>query len=367
MMGIESRAFDTSGEEMVDEAGRRHGCLVGGAIGDALGAPVEFATLDDIRRATSGAGVSDFLPAYGRVGAITDDTQMTMFTAEGLIRAHVRFLRRGICHVPSVVARAYARWLATQGETPAAGEARLDGWLVAQQELHARRAPGNTCLSALRDGKPASGSKGCGGVMRVAPVGLVATDPFRLGCELAALTHGHPTGYLSAGAFASIIADVYTGESLDSAIAGALASLSREADGGEVTRAILRARGAAAEEPPTPEAVERLGAGWVAEEALAIAIFCSLTARDFASGVLLAVNHSGDSDSTGSLTGNLLGTLLGEEALPRRWADGVEAVHLLRRLADDLGRVAEFSSAPLSGPSDGNEVTEEFAGRYPGS
>jgi ADP-ribosylglycohydrolase len=57
----------------------------------------------------------------------------------------------------------------------------------------------------------------------------------------------------------------------------------------------------------TPEIVEQLGGGWVAEEALATALFCALKATNFAEGVLLAVNHSGDSDSTGSLTGNLLG------------------------------------------------------------
>ncbi len=49
--------------------------------------------------------------------------------------------------------------------------------------------------------KPLNDSKGCGGVMRVAPVGLVATDPFDLGCRAAAITHGHPSGWLASGAF----------------------------------------------------------------------------------------------------------------------------------------------------------------------
>ena len=62
------------------------------------------------------AGVKDFVPSYGRRGAITDDTQVTMFTAEGLIRASVRQRERGICHLPSVIRHADLRWLWTQGD-----------------------------------------------------------------------------------------------------------------------------------------------------------------------------------------------------------------------------------------------------------
>ncbi|RPJ69686.1 MAG: ADP-ribosylglycohydrolase family protein, partial [Acidobacteria bacterium] len=157
------------------------GCLLGGAVGDALGAPVEFMSLAEIRRRFGPRGVEDYAPAYGRRGAITDDTQMTLFTAEGLIRGLVRWRSKGIAHVPSVVAHAYLRWLRTQGESSACKVDDPDedrGWLYSQRELHHRRAPGNTCLSALREmktlGAPARNtSKGCGGVMRVAPAGLL--------------------------------------------------------------------------------------------------------------------------------------------------------------------------------------------------
>lgn len=184
-------------------ASRRRGCLLGGAIGDALGATVEFWTLSEIRSRLGPSGVTDFLPAYGTPGAITDDTQMTMFTAEGLIRAGVRWHERGICHVPSVVWRAYLRWLLTQGHPPADPDFEPDGWLIGHDLLWSSRAPGQTCLSALRSGvrgtplERPNDSKGCGGLMRIAPVGLVALRPFQLGCELAALTHGQPTGFLS--------------------------------------------------------------------------------------------------------------------------------------------------------------------------
>jgi ADP-ribosylglycohydrolase len=199
-------------------------------------------------------------------------------------------------------------------------------WLLGHEALHAQRAPGATCLQALRAGVQGSTitrpntSKGCGGVMRIAPAGLMGGDGFELGCELAALTHGHPSGYLSAGVFALIIASLYSGDSLRVAVDAALERVALEPDCDEVLHALEGALGAAYERPPIPETVEGLGGGWVAEEALAIAVFAALVAGDFSKGVLLAANHSGDSDSTGAMAGNLLGVMLGEEALPQACA-----------------------------------------------
>uniref|UniRef100_A0A6S6M922 ADP-ribosylglycohydrolase n=1 Tax=Citrifermentans bremense TaxID=60035 RepID=A0A6S6M922_9BACT len=86
-----------------------------------------------------------------------------------------------------------------------------------------------------------------------------------------------------------------------------------------------------------PETVEKLGGGWVGEEALAISIYCSLVAKeDFARGVLLAVNHSGDSDSTGAITGNILGALLGSQQLPLKWLNQLELRDVIERVATDL-------------------------------
>ena len=68
---------------------RVEGCLLAGACGDALGAPVEFMRLPEIQHTYGRRRIQDFEPVYGRTGAITDDTQMTLFTLEGLLRAHV--------------------------------------------------------------------------------------------------------------------------------------------------------------------------------------------------------------------------------------------------------------------------------------
>ena len=114
---------------------RIRGCLLGGAVGDALGAEPEFMTLEEILEAFGPAGVRDYAEAYGRRGAITDDTQMTLFSAEGLLRAWVRQATRGGTSALPVVRHAYLRWLLTQGMAPRTGEVGRDGWLFAEQAL----------------------------------------------------------------------------------------------------------------------------------------------------------------------------------------------------------------------------------------
>ena len=328
------------------------GCLLGGAVGDALGAPVEFHGIHLIRNKYGSAGITDYAAAYGRRGAITDDTQMTLFTAEGLLRAIARRRHKGICHPASVIHHAYIRWLRTQGERSRSHfpQDEMDGWLIGVPGLHSRRAPGNTCLSALRGEemgaiqRPLNNSKGCGGVMRGAPVGLVAEDEeqaFSLGCEAAAITHGHPSGYYSAGCFAAIIYHLMSGRSLPEAIELALRILERpENDEHEecaeaVHQAVALWRDG--DLKPSPEVIERLGGGWVGEEALAISLYCALVAQDdFARGVLLAVNHSGDSDSTGAITGNLLGLMLGVGSIPEKWLAELELRAEIEAVAGDL-------------------------------
>jgi ADP-ribosyl-[dinitrogen reductase] hydrolase len=343
------------------------GCLLGGAVGDALGAPVEFIRrIDEIRARFGPEGVTDFAPAYGRIGAITDDTQMMLFTAEALIRAHHR-ASKGLCHPPSVAHHAYLRWLRTQGgrgsrSSPADSE--LDGWLVTVRALHVRRAPGTTCLDALESGRmgtrdePINDSKGCGGVMRVAPVGLVPHEAFDLGADFAAITHGHPTGWNAAGYFAAVVQNVAAGMALREAAIEALEPLRRSRGHEETLAAIQRALALAQRRTKTPDAVASLGEGWVAEEALAIGLYCALVADGFAEGVLLAVNHGGDSDSTGSIAGNLLGLVHGEEGIPAGWLEQLELRDVIAEVSDDLW--LHFGEGRPTGEC------SDFGSKYPG-
>ena len=352
------------------------GCLLGGAVGDALGAAVEFLSLDQIRAQIGIKGVTDYLPAYGRIGAITDDTQMTLFTAEGLLRGWVRSVARGIGGAEvAIIHASYLRWLQTQ-------QCRYDdiddrsekmGWLIKQHGLWSNRAPGNTCINALISsaylGQPAvNDSKGCGTVMRVSPIGLLYEGQlaYRLGKESSQLTHGHPTASVSAGALCLIISQLKQGVSLERAIRLSLDIVKNDEKQLKIANETSQAMEVAlslsqTDDSPSAEQVEKLGAGWIAEEALAISLYCALVAHNFSQGVLLAVNHSGDSDSTGSITGNLLGMIYGQNAIPSHWKDQLELREVIEQLAYDLADI------PNNFRSDGNdEYHTKVINRYPG-
>jgi len=320
------------------------GCLIGGAAGDALGAPTEFMSLEEIRDKFGKDGVKDLIYNKNHKAKITDDTQMTLFTAEGLLRGEVRHTYKGL----SVVFHAYLRWLHTQGEETQGKnfrEAEYDGWLIRVDDLHARRAPGATCISSLVNGvmgtieTPLNDSKGCGGVMRSAPVGLyvIGNRVFDMACEIAALTHGHPSGYLAAGVFAMIIHDIISGMSVIDSVNNSLEILKTKKHYKECLDKIQLAIRLASESKSPDEDIKKIGEGWVAEEAIAISIYCSLMAdNDFEKGIRMAVNHSGDSDSTGSITGNILGAFLGFSSIPQRWSSNLELSEEIVQLADDL-------------------------------
>lgn len=313
--------------------------LLGCAIGDSLGAEIEFMDLAAIRAAFPD-GVRDLIPHQGLRGAITDDTQMTLFTAEGLIRAHVRARLRGIASAAGVVHHALLRWLATQGEVPAPEVDREHG-IIVDRRLHARRAPGMTCLGALRAARrfgdaARNNSKGCGTIMRVAPVAFAAAreDVRSLAMETSALTHGHPTGQFAAAAWAELIAGAAAGDDVETCadrIGGVYAAL----DGGAETAAAIRSA-LSAPRNGRPETVEALGGGWVAEEALAIGLYAVLAHADPENALGCAVTHSGDSDSTGAVAGALLGVLHPDAILAHRWAADVECADLISALAEDL-------------------------------
>ncbi len=357
---------------------RFRGCLLGGAVGDALGAPVEFMKLKEIRNRFGPEGIRNLVPAFGRLGAITDDTQMTLFTAEGILRGYVRFSSRGLASLEGMVACAYQRWLKTQGETPHPDCDLEFGWLIRNKELYARRAPGNTCLSALKAtkalGEPAcNNSKGCGGVMRVAPIGMstrlyqggdeTAKSAFETGVAVAGLTHGHPSGQLPAGVFAALIALVLNKVALNDALGQVLSILERQPRNTETLDAIRKAIALASAKPGKAEAIRELGGGWTGEETLAIAIYCALCSKDFESGVVLAVNHDGDSDSTGAIAGNILGALHGVDAIPSRWLEPLELRQVIEEIADDLATAPKWDVGQYSNDTD--EVAY-YGNRYPG-
>ena len=342
---------------------RIRGSLIGGAIGDALGYPVEFIySFGEIQKRYGERGITRldtrqlWLDETEQVGkaVVSDDTQMTLFTANGLLNAKKQgiSLKYGIC-------RAYIEWYLTQigKKSPK----YKDCWISDVPELNHRRAPGNTCMSSLDDiyrGKdPMNNSKGCGGVMRVAPIPLYAAVQNRmsideadlLAAEAAEITHQHPLGYISAALMSHVIYRLVldiepTQERLERYIMEGVATIRKHYqtyhnDVERMAELAERAIFLLDSEKTDLENIGHLGEGWTGEEALAIALYCALKHFDsFEDAMIAAVNHGGDSDSTGAVTGNILGTAIGYEAIPQYYKDDLEMHNLILHMADDLYR-----------------------------
>ncbi len=310
--------------------GRYVGCVLGLAAGDALGAPVEFLDIDAIRARFGASGVTDLEPWGGHpAGSFTDDTQMSLATAIGLLSAFRDQAEHGAAQLVGSLFGAYGAWLESQHE---AGE---------------QRAPGRTCVTALASRRlgtidqPLNDSKGCGGVMRVAPIGLAfpADLAFHHAVAAAAITHGHPSGYLSAGVLAEIVSRVTEGADITSAAAASCNALGAYDGNEETLEAVQRALELADRGADPMSAIEALGSGWVGEEALAIGVYAAIRfAGDFRAACSAAVNHSGDSDSTGSICGAILGAAHGIDAIPASWVAKLERRSLLERTARSLHR-----------------------------
>lgn len=353
---------------------RIHGCLLGGALGDSLGYAVEFEQIDGIRATFGPAGLRDFTELDG-ASHFSDDTQMTLYTVDGLLEA-LEWANSGVAaDTNACLWLAYLRWLGSQGVAlPESAPFQPPRWIDSHAVLRNRRAPGNACLSGLATGEMGTvhrpvnpDSKGCGAVMRSAPFGLLpyvaADEVYKMSADAAALTHGHPSARQSAGVFSLLIHALANGRGLHDAAAAALAQLqegrlprNEKPDPDLVDRLTSAQRLAATASRPAgllaaEELVRELGEGWVAEEALAVALYAVLAtapattadgpgAEDhFRTAIAVAVNHSGDSDSTASIAGNILGTYYGEACLPADWLAALEAPEVIRGMAARLAAV----------------------------
>lgn len=358
------------------------GCIYGGAVGDALGFPVEFLLEEDIFEKYGPDGITAFEKDIKSGKAlISDDTQMTLFTANGLLTGNTRGAMRGIQGPHRIyVVKAYKDWLKTQEltiqEVNSHKRYTSEGgfsWLLDVPELYSRRAPGNTCLSALQDGtefedyiaEKRNHSKGCGGIMRVAPLaldcqwsGVHSIEQIDMeGAQLAAITHGHSLGYMPAAVLVHILNRiVFPPEGkellLKEIVLEAKGAAERLFAGdphlaelmGIIDLAVRLSEDECADDLDN---IHLLGEGWVAEETLGIALYCALRHQDdFSAGIIAAVNHSGDSDSTGAVTGNILGAWSGFHAISDKWKQDLELSGVILEIADDLCygcRMSEYS------------------------
>ncbi|MFE3827227.1 ADP-ribosylglycohydrolase family protein [Streptomyces sp. NPDC059092] len=332
--------------EQQDFRSRVRGALLGGALGDALGAGVSTLTLDEIRAAHGGAGVVEPVPAYGRRGAVTASTQLTLFTVDGLIRAQVR-RDTGAWHPPTDVHRSHLRWAATQRDWGPDLRRKDNGWLAQEEWLYVRRDPTISCLTGLGDqimgtlDRPKNPiARDAGALVRSAPFGLLVGWEPQLVCQLAmecaVQTHGCPAAFISAGAFAVIVHEVARGGTLEAGVERACVLIAPRTGHEPVTAALRQALELVRQGVPGPGQIAALGDGRTAESALAVAVYCALVAEDVRHGLRLAVNHDGPSAATGTLCGSLLGALHGETALPPAWLAELEGRPTLLEIADDF-------------------------------
>ncbi|MFE1228450.1 ADP-ribosylglycohydrolase family protein [Streptomyces sp. NPDC058745] len=358
--------------EQQDFRARVRGCLLGGAIGDAFGAGIAAHSLEEIRAAHGDEGLTEPVPAYGRRGAVTAATQMTLFTVDGLVRAQVR-RDTGAWHPPTDVHRAHLRWAATQRDWGPDERRKDNGWLACEEWLYTRRDPARACLTGFGDealgtlDRPKNpDATDSGALVRSAPFGLLVGWEPQLVCQLAvecaAQSHGDPSAYLSAGALAVVVHGLARGESVDGSVQRALGQLSSRPGHEPVTAALQQALGAVRQGMPNAARVIALGADVDrAENQLAVAVYCALVGEDIRHGLRLAVNHGGPSAATGALTGSLLGALHGETALPPAWLAELEGRSTVLEISDDFA-MEMTQGAALHSPS---ESSPGWLARYP--
>ena len=354
------------------------GCLMTGAAGDALGYEVEFISRRSILSRFGEQGITKFALDNNGKALISDDTQMTLFTANGMLMGLTRGYMRGIGGRPEkYVDGAYLDWYYTQ--TGKKREMLIDDWhptwLRDLPEMAQLRAPDNTCLSAcesmFRGEKVQNNSKGCGGIMRVAPMALLDAgyasrnengysieELAEAGGEIAEVTHKHPLGFLPASLLTVLLYKVVpmspkqVHEEIDGIVADTVNILDRiykgkyESDKQYLKELTNKAVQLAHSNMSDAKAIRQLGEGWVAEETWAIALFCAVRHIDSVEDAIIAsVNHDGDSDSTGSVCGNIMGAIYGYEHIKKRnifcpegkqLEDTLELSEIILAFADDL-------------------------------
>jgi ADP-ribosylglycohydrolase len=341
---------------------RFQGCLLGLAIGDALGYPTEFLTLQEIRKRYGPSGIED-LP--GSPALHSDDTQMSMAVCLALIKAG----HSSVENLMEVLGQEFLRWLRSPEND---------------------RSPGNTSIKgcqALESGVPwnQSGlleSKGCGANMRVAPIGLYYGNnlpKLRLVARSSALvTHAHPTALVAAEITALCVAwaaqGVAPGDYLNRI--RDLRSSSMNAWDSALGDPWMRARFASVNDylaegwmelwaalDRVPQAVsqrsedvcELCGGGWIAEEALACALACVLKSpEDYGATIRRGANSSGDSDSIASIAGGISGALLGVKAIRKEWRKRIENRQSLIDLSKQLYLEHRKKGAASSASSPGH-------------
>ncbi|MEH0819855.1 MULTISPECIES: ADP-ribosylglycohydrolase family protein [unclassified Micromonospora] len=330
------------------------GCMLGLMLGDAIGA----------------AGST--VPSAGTLRA-TSAGQLACFTVEGLVRAHVRGMHKGICHPPGQVWHAYVRWATMQRIS---GVRRWqetdwpDGWLAQVPALRERRGSAPATVTALQGGeagtleKPGGTSIGAHGLTRSLPAGLCTwwVSPGELGASIAALSHSGDAA-AAAALGAAMIHLIGSGHTI---VGAAMRARSVPHGSWRDTTADLLAPALAAAEakPRQPSELARLAPDATAQSALlgGVYVAASFAGREQVREALLFAAATGAKHAA-TVAGALLGAAHGPDALPVDWMSRMELAWVADTLARDL--VTQVANSP-SGAEYVEATDPHWWERYPG-
>ncbi len=339
---------------MADKQNLFRGCLLGLAVGDAMGYTVDTKSLEEIRTDYGPNGLLgyDLVNGYADV---TSYTQLAAFSANGLLLGLTRGQLRGVMAPPvRYIALAVREWSRSQHYCE---QEKNHCWLSTVPELKRRRCMDTWMLSTLsreplgspespvnRSGHPAA-------LTEVVPIALLARDLnlskqelARLSAEAVALTHSDPEAFLSAAALyyamEQLLSDAVTDPQTLVRTTLDAVQLQFGREYGQTAKLWELAQMAItlsqSESISQMDAMERLGCRTAPEVLAGVLYACITCRRDFDAAMITAVNHSGRSAAVGAITGAVLGALLGESALPEFYLESLEITEVLLELADDL-------------------------------
>lgn len=292
---------------------RYQGCLVGAAVGDALGAPAEFLTMAQIKKHFGkviemvGGGYLNWKP-----GQTTDDTDMAMAILNSVVEKEV--------YDPKDIAKRFVAWMRSNpkdiGGMTQTSLNYIDSGISYQDS-------GKLTLERFKTAPN-------GSIMRTAPVGLIYRNSpekmLQASDEISAMTHAHEQCLLACRMTSTLISDLAGGETKEKALSGLMQKFSEE-----------------------PKAIQMLfdsvrgefhrdvynGGGYVFES-FNIALNAFMNYENFEEVVVYAVNLGGDADSQATVAGAFAGAHLGIDAIPLRWKKALNPYS-----ADSIARKAE--------------------------
>lgn len=331
------------------------GCLLGMAVGDALGYTIDGMTWNEIRENYGPNGLLGYDLQEQDYAQITSYTQLAAYLCNGLLIA----LTRGKTDYVRYGRLALQEW--TRSQQYYRDPEQTYCWVAKIPQFRRRYCRDARMLDTLRleaygtTYAPRNRNNAPGALTAAVTVGLFydfkRLDPEEVGtltAELMAMTHGDPETFLSGVVLAYTVAGILQEPELPlekqfvQAIAvmdGQFRSRYPQAEG--LARQLRGAMALAKAGTVTPqEGMEQLGC-MDAAGCLTGAIFACMTCpEDLDGAIITAVNHSGMSAAVGAVTGAILGAKLGENALPEFYLESLDCCDVLNTLAEDLTRGA---------------------------